>query len=122
MPDIMSVRRFALKDAVLLKDYLYDLSNTDLASTYYGTFLDNYTYDDGTVNWLPACAEVDSIIINKTLFDEYNVPIPTDYNSFIAACEAFEKVGIRSFVSDFASDYTCMEVLQGASMPQLLSM
>lgn len=122
MPDIVSVRRFALKDAVLLKDYLYDLSNTDLASTYYGTFLDNYTYDDGTVNWLPACAEVDSIIINKTLFDEYNVPIPTDYNSFIAACEAFEKAGIRSFVSDFASDYTCMEVLQGASMPQLLSM
>ena len=28
MPDILSVRRFALKDAVLLKDYLYDLSNT----------------------------------------------------------------------------------------------
>lgn len=34
MPDIISVRRFALKDAVYLKDYLYDLSNTELASTY----------------------------------------------------------------------------------------
>lgn len=122
MPDILSVRRFALKDAALLKDYLYDLSNTELASTYYGTFLDNYTYDDGTVNWLPACAEVDSFIINKTLFEEYNVPIPTDYNSFVAACEAFEKVGIRGFVSDFVSDYTCMEVLQGASISQLVSM
>lgn len=122
MPDILSVRRFALKDAAFLKDYLYDLSNTELASTYYGTFLDNYTYDDGTVNWLPACAEVDSFIINKTLFEEYNVPIPTDYNSFVAACEAFEKVGIRGFVSDFVSDYTCMEVLQGASISQLVSM
>ena len=122
MPDILSVRRFALKDAALLKDYLYDLSNTELASTYYGTFLDNYTYDDGTVNWLPACAEVDSFIINKTLFEEYNVPIPTDYNSFVAACKAFEKVGIRGFVSDFVSDYTCMEVLQGASISQLVSM
>lgn len=29
MPDILTVRRFALKDAVLLKDYLYDLSNTE---------------------------------------------------------------------------------------------
>ena len=121
MPDILTVRRFALKDAVLLKDYLYDLSNTELASTYYGSYLDSYTYDDGSVNWLPTCAEVDGIIINKTLFDEYNVPVPTDYASFVAACEAFEAVGIRSFVSDFSADYTCMEVLQGASIPVLQS-
>ena len=121
MPDILTVRRFALKDAVLLKDYLYDLSNTELANTYYGSYLNSYTYDDGTVNWLPTCAEVDSFIINKTLFDEYNVPIPTDYESFIAACEAFEAVGIRGYVSDFAADYTCMEVLQGVSIPVLQS-
>ena len=82
MPDILTVRRFALKDAVLLKDYLYDLSNTELAATYYGSYLDSYTYDDGSVNWLPTCAEVDGIIINKTLFDEYNVPVPTDYATY----------------------------------------
>lgn len=76
--------------------------------------------DDGSVNWLPTCAEVDGIIINKTLFDEYNVPIPTDYESFIAACEAFEGAGIRSFVSDFSADYTCMEVLQGSVFPRML--
>ena len=121
MPDILTVRRFALKDAVLLKDYLYDLSNSELAGTYYGSYLDSYTYDDGTVNWLPTCAEVDSFIINKTLFDEYNIPIPTDYDSFIAACESFEAVGIRGYVSDFAADYTCMEVLQGLSIPVLQS-
>ena len=121
MPDILTVRRFALKDAVLLKDYLYDLSNTELATTYFGSYLDSYTYDDGSVNWLPTCAEVDGIIINKTLFDEYHVPVPTDYAGFIAACEAFEAAGIRSFVSDFAADYTCMEVLQGASIPVLQS-
>ena len=121
MPDILTVRRFALKDAILLKDYLYDLSNTEMASTYYGSYLDSYTYDDGAVNWLPTCAEVDGIIINKTLFEEYNVPIPTDYESFVAACEAFEEAGIRSFVSDFSADYTCMEVLQGASIPMLQS-
>ena len=41
MPDILTVRRFALKDAVLLKDYLYDLSNTELAASYYGSYLDS---------------------------------------------------------------------------------
>ncbi|MGN0466963.1 MAG: extracellular solute-binding protein [Lachnospiraceae bacterium] len=122
LPDILTVRRFSLKDAVLLKDYLYDLGDTELASTYYRTYLDNYTYNDGTVNWLPACAEVDSFIINETLFEEYNIPIPTDYDSFIAACEAFEKVGIKGYVSDFDSDFTCMEVLQGMSVSNLLSM
>ena len=122
MPDILTVRRFALKDAVLLKDMLYDLGDTELASTFYGTYLENYTYDDGTVNWLPACAEVDSIIINETLFKEYNVPIPTDYDSFVAACKTFEAEGIHGFVSDFSSDFTCMETLQGFSIAQLLSM
>ena len=121
MPDILTVRRFALKDALLLKDYLYDLSNTELAATYFGSYLDSYTYDDGSVNWLPTCAEVDGIIINKTMFDEYGVPVPTDYASFVAACAAFEAAGIHSFVSDFSADYTCMEVLQGASIPMLQS-
>ncbi len=122
LPDILTVRRFSLKDAVLIKDLLYDLCDTDLASTFYGTYLDNYTYDDGTINWLPACADVDSIIINETLFKEHNIAIPTDYNSFIAACEAFEELGIQGFCSDFGSDYTCMEVLQGFAISQLLSM
>lgn len=122
LPDILTVRRFSLKDAVLIKDLLYDLGDTELASTFYGTYLENYTYDDGTVNWLPACADVDSIIINETLFKEHNIAIPTDYDSFIAACEAFEKEGIQGFSSDFGSDYTCMEVLQGFGTSQLLSM
>ncbi|MGN0962590.1 MAG: ABC transporter substrate-binding protein, partial [Clostridia bacterium] len=122
LPDIMTVRRFSLGDAVVLKDSLYDLCDTDLASTFYGTYLENYTYDDGTINWLPACAEVDSIIINKTLFEENNIDIPTDYDSFIAACDAFEALGIRGFASDFSEDYTCMETLQGFSISTLLSM
>lgn len=122
LPDILTVRRFSLKDAVLIKDLLYDLGDTELASTFYGTYLENYTYDDGMVNWLPACADVDSIIINETLFKEHNIAIPTDYDSFIAACEAFEKEGIQGFSSDFGSDYTCMEVLQGFGTSQLLSM
>ena len=122
LPDILTVRRFSLKDAVLIKDLLYYLGDTELASTFYGTYLENYTYDDGMVNWLPACADVDSIIINETLFKEHNIAIPTDYDSFIAACEAFEKEGIQGFSSDFGSDYTCMEVLQGFGTSQLLSM
>ena len=122
LPDIMTVRRFSMRDAMTMKDVLYDLSNTDLADTYYGTYLDNYTYSDGTVNWLPVCAEVDNIIVNKTLFEENDIPLPTDYDSFVAACQSFEKLGIRGFAADFVYDYTCMEILQGMSIPEITSM
>ena len=122
LPDILTVRRFAMKDAAVLKDGLYDLSNTELADSYYRTYLDSYTYEDGTINWLPACAEVDSIIANRTLFQEQGIPLPTDYDSFVAACRAFEARGIRGFASDFREDYTCMEVLQGFGISSLLSM
>lgn len=49
-------------------------------------------------------------------------PLPTDYDSFVSACQAFEAVGIRGFVADYAYDYTCMEILQGLSIPELTSM
>ena len=37
----------------------------------------------------------------------------------MAACRAFEKVGIRGFTADYAYDYTCMETLQGLSAAEL---
>ena len=48
-----------------------------------------------------------------------DIPLPTDYESFVSACQAFEKVGIRGFTADYAYDYTCMETLQGLSATEL---
>lgn len=122
LPDIMTVRRFSMRDAVQLKDLLYDLSNTELASTFYGTYLDSYTYSDGTINWLPACAVVDTPIANKSLFAREGIPLPKDYPSLVATSRAFAAKGIKAFSADFAEDYTCMEILQGFGSPQLTSM
>ena len=121
LPDILTVRRFSLNDVKNLKDDLLDLSDTELANDFYQSYLRSYTYEDGTVNWLPACAEVDSLILNRTLFEEQQIPVPTDYESFLSACEAFEKAGIRGFRTDYAADYTCMEVLQGLSAAEFTS-
>jgi len=121
LPDILTVRRFALVDAVPLKDKLLDFSDTELAPTFYQSYLRNYTYEDGTVNWLPISTEIEAILVNKTLFDKYGIPLPTDYESFIYACKEFEKVGIRGFDTDFVQDYTCMGTLQGFSIPSMMS-
>lgn len=121
MPDILTVRRFSLRDVADWKDALMDLSGTELANTFYPSYLYNYTYSDGTVNWLPACAEVDSILVNKTLLEENGLSVPTDYEEFVNVCAELEARGIRPFLSNFGADYTCMEVLQGLSIPQLTS-
>ena len=122
LPDIITNRRFSLYDAQDLQDQLLDLSSTEQAASYYTTYLENYRNTDGTINWLPLCGEVDGIIANKALFEGYNIPVPTDYNSFVAACRTFEEYGIRGFVSDFMYDYTCLEILQGWSIPEINSL
>ena len=42
LPDISTCRRFALHDAVELKDQLLDLASTEAASTIYLGYLENY--------------------------------------------------------------------------------
>ena len=122
LPDIITCRRFSLHDAAGLKDDLLDLSTTEEAGAIYDSYLGNFTNTDGTVNWLPLCGEVDGIVANRELFEKYGIPLPTDYQSFVSACQTFEKVGIRGFAADFSYDYTCMEVLQGLSIPEITSM
>lgn len=122
LPDIITCCRFSLHDAAPLKDSLMDLSTTSEAGAIYDSYLTSFMNEDGSVNWLPLCADVHGFITNRALFEKYNIPLPTDYESFVSACQAFEEVGIRGYVGDYAYDYTCMETLQGVSIPELTSM
>lgn len=119
LPDIITCRRFSLYDAQPLKDSLLDLSATDAAGAVYDAYIGSFTNSDGSVNWLPLCGEADGLVGNKALFDKYDIPIPTDYDSLIDAFKEFEKHGIRGFEADFVYDYTCMEILQGLSISEL---
>ena len=60
-------------------------------------------------------------MVNRGLFEKYGIPLPTDYDSFVSACQAFAKHGIRGFDADYTYDYTCMETLQGLSVSELSS-
>ena len=98
LPDIITCCRFSLHDAAPLKDSLMNLAMTNEAGAVYNTYLNSFKNEDGSVNWLPVCA---------------------DAHGFVAACQAFEKVGIRGFTADYSYDYTCMETLQGLSAAEL---
>ena len=121
LPDIITCCRFSLHDASPLKDSLMDLSTTNAAGAVYDTYLSNFMNEDGSVNWRPVCADAHGFVVNKDLFEKYEIPLPTDYESFVSACQAFDKVGIRGFTADYYYDYTCMETLQGLSASELSS-
>ena len=119
LPDIITCCRFSLHDAAPLKDSLMNLAMTNEAGAVYNTYLNSFKNEDGSVNWLPVCADAHGFVVNRSLFEQYGIPLPTDSESFAAACQAFEKVGIRGFTADYAYDYTCMETLQGLSAAEL---
>ena len=119
LPDIITCCRFSLHDAAPLKDSLMNLAMTNEAGAVYNTYLNSFKNEDGSVNWLPVCADAHGFVVNRSLFEQYDIPLPTDYASFAAACQAFEKVGIRGFTADYTYDYTCMETLQGLSAAEL---
>ena len=119
LPDIITCCRFSLHDASPLKDSLMDLSTTNAAGAVYDTYLNNFMNEDGSVNWIPVCADAHGFVVNKDLFEKYDIPLPTDYASFVSACQAFDKAGIRGFTADYSYDYTCMETLQGLSASEL---
>ena len=121
LPDIITCCRFSLHDASPLKDSLMDLSTTNVAGAVYDTYLRNFMNEDGSVNWLPVCADAHGFVVNKDLFEKYDISLPTDYESFVSACQVFEEMGIRGFAADYYYDYTCMETLQGLSASELSS-
>lgn len=121
LPDIITVRKFSLKDSLGLNPYLMDLTKTEAAASYYDIYLENYKTMDGKVFWVPMAGTVDGIVANKRLFDEYDIPVPKDFNSFISACEEFNNQGITGYSLDFSQDYNALHLLQGMGIEELSS-
>ncbi len=121
LPDIITCCRFSLHDAAPLKDSLMNLATTNEAGAIYNIYLNSFKNEDGSVNWLPVCPDAHGFVVNRDLFAQYDIPLPNDYAGFVAACKAFEKVGIRGYTADYLYDYTCMETLQGLSAAELMT-
>ena len=122
MPDIITCRRFSLNDAAPLSEYLMDLSKTEVAGIFYSSYLEVNRETNGAIRWLPMCAEVDCTVANKDLFDQYGIPLPTNYAEFVAAIDAFEEKGIKGYQTDWYYDYTGLETMQGCAIPELMSL
>ncbi|MCM1097532.1 MAG: ABC transporter substrate-binding protein [Ruminococcus flavefaciens] len=122
LPDILTMGGgLSLRDSQELNNYLMDLSGTETAASFYDTYLEAWRTPDGSVNWLPIGGVANGIIANVDLFEKYDIPLPTDYPSFAAACTAFRELGIRPYTSDFKYNYTSLYTLEGFAASTLMS-
>lgn len=116
LPDIITVRRYSGTDAIDLRDELLDLSAYDIVTKYYNYALQYYYNSDNSINWLPVCGIPQTIIANKTLFDRYDIKIPTNYEEYVKACDKFYKLDIKPYSMDLAEDWSNHEIIQGAAI------
>ncbi len=121
LPDVILVHDFNRSTATTLSSSLYDLSETDFASTYQSSYLDQIPGNNESLVYIPGDSGFEGILVNEYLFDLYDIAIPTDRASFIEACQAFAQNGIRGFVAGMGDPETCFEVMQGFADEALVS-
>ena len=116
LPDIITVRRYSGTDAIDLRDELLDLSAYDIVTKYYNYALQYYYNSDNSINWLPVCGIPQTIIANKTLFDRYDIKIPTNYEEYAEACDKFYELGIKPYSMDLGEDWSNHEIVQAGAI------
>ncbi len=122
LPDIITVRRFAGTDAKDLQPYLMDFAAYDVVSEYSSYSLQYYKNSDGEINWLPVCGIPQTIIANKTLFDQYGLELPQSYEDYVNACQVFSDNGIKPYALDLAEDWSSHEMVQAGGIGELTSL
>ena len=121
LPDVVLTRDFNRVSAEALGDSLYDLSGTELVQNYPEKSLSQISDDDGKVKYVPGASGFKGIVVNSYLFEMYDIPVPTDKESFLQACQAFSEKGVRGFVAGMGDSEVCYEVMQGFADSSLVS-
>lgn len=122
LPDIITVRRFSGKDAQDLEPYLMDFASYDVVSRYYSYALQYYKNSKNEIQWLPICGMPQTIIANKTLFEQYGIKIPKNYKEYAQACQQFYDNGIKPYSLDLAEDWSAHEVIQTGAIGEFMSL
>ena len=122
LPDIITVRRFSGTDAQDLEPYLMDFASYDVVSRYYSYALQYYKNSKDEIQWLPICGMPQTIIANKTLFEQLGIKIPENYKEYAQACQQFYDNGIKPYSLDLAEDWSAHEVIQTGAIGEFMSL
>ena len=94
LPDVIEINNDENGLLLAKEGRLMDLSKLEAAKHVVPTLLKEYTISSGLVFGLPQGSSTAFIYYNKELFKELGLSIPTNYDEFIAVCEAIKAKGI----------------------------
>ena len=104
-----------------LQPYLIDFASYDVVSKYYSYAVQYYKNAEDEIQWLPICGIPQTIIANKTLFDQYGIKIPENYEEYVQACQQFYDNGIKPYSMDLGEDWSNNEIIQAAAIGEFTS-
>ena len=99
-----------------------DFAFYDVVSRYYSYALQYYKNSKNEIQWLPICGMPQTIIANKTLFEQYGIKIPKNYKEYAQACQQFYDNGIKPYSLDLAEDWSAHEVIQTGAIGEFMSL
>lgn len=76
-----------------MQEYLADISDTSASSAYDGTIMKQMMLD-GKSYLLPLPGEYSGYIVNETLFEEANLPLPANNQELVSALEKLKELGL----------------------------
>lgn len=98
-PDVIQFFTDATANSIIATDKLMTLEDIqkeypDYAKEILDAALAAVTNTDGVKRAVPTTGYWEGLFCNKDLFEQYNVEIPTDWNSLVKAIEIFKENGI----------------------------
>lgn len=98
-PDVIQFFTDATANAIVQTDKLMSIEDIqkeypDYAKDTIPSALDAVTNTDGVKRAVPTTGYWEGLFCNKDLFDQYNVELPTDWDSLVKAIETFKANGI----------------------------
>lgn len=74
----------------------------DLGALYSNAGTNVYSYE-GNIYALPGISWFEGIYFNKTMFEENNIALPTNFDEYLAVCKKFKELGIKPLAAGLKS-------------------
>ena len=104
-PDILIRQAYYIDESVNAGTYLKDVSEFEVTGKYSKTLIDSFKDESGALYWLPIQGTGMVFVANNALFEQYGVELPHDYESLLAADQAFKAQGLDGVSWPLSENY-----------------
>lgn len=106
-PDLFTFWRPEAKwnvDKYIEKGAIADLTDLVKSDAFFTDLFPDYAWKTATINdkiyCIPRMTFYMEFLVNKTIFDQYSIPLPTDWDSLVNACAQLKANGIIPWAVD----------------------